>query len=182
MVVHQQQRGSHVAGHEDVGPAVLVGIDAECRQSVGAAQCGNAGLARDIGEGSVAVVAVEVVLRLGQAQRAAHRGHALVIAVGNSQGGFGSGGQIDFKIVGDEKIEMAVAVVIHKSAAGAVARFGVHQSGLGGHIGEGAVAVIAVEPILSVVGEEEILPAVVVVVAHADALGPAWVGRARTSR
>src|SRR5271167_167503 len=46
------------------------------------------------------------------------------------------------------------------------------QAGLRGHIGEGAVAVVAIELVLAVVSDEEIFEPVVVVVAHADAGGP----------
>ena len=56
------------------------------------------------------------------------------------------------------------------------------QARLRGHVGEGAVAVVTVEPILAVVGEEEILPSVVVVVAHANALRPAGIAEARLGR
>ena len=48
----------------------------------------------------------------------------------------------------------------------------------GGDVGEGAVAVVAVEGVLAVVGDEEVVPAVVVVVADADALPPAGAGEA----
>ncbi len=47
------------------------------------------------------------------------------------------------------------------------------EAGLGGDVGEGAVAVVAVEDILAVVADEEIVEAVVVVVADAAALAPA---------
>ena len=56
------------------------------------------------------------------------------------------------------------------------------QAGLGGHVGKGAVAVVAVEAILAVVGDEEIFKAVVVVVADADALRPSGVRAGRPWR
>ncbi len=49
------------------------------------------------------------------------------------------------------------------------------EAGFGGDVGEGAVAVVAVEDVLAVVTDEEIVPAVVVVVADAAALAPAAV-------
>ena len=49
------------------------------------------------------------------------------------------------------------------------------QAGVACNIREGSVAVVAIEAILSVVSEEEILKAVVVVITHADALCPAGI-------
>ena len=56
------------------------------------------------------------------------------------------------------------------------------QVSLLGHVGEGAVAVVAVELVLAVVGEKQIFEAVVVVVANADADGPAGIPQARFFR
>ena len=89
-----------------------------------------------------------------------------------------SGGGAVFKIevdvVGDEQVEVAVAIVIDKSAAGVPASFraGLNQSRLFGYIGERAVAVIAIERVLAVVSDEEIVVAVVVVIADAAGLAP----------
>ena len=52
------------------------------------------------------------------------------------------------------------------------------DSGLRGDVGEGAIAIVAVEDVLAVIGDEEIVAAVVVVVADADALSPAGVTEA----
>ncbi len=46
------------------------------------------------------------------------------------------------------------------------------EPGLVGHIGEGAIAIVAKERVLPVVADEEIVPAVVVVVADAASLSP----------
>jgi hypothetical protein len=70
---------------------------------------------------------------------------------------------------------VAVAVVVDEGAAGVPAnlRAGLDQAGLLGDVGEGAVAVVAIERVLAVVGDEEIVVAVVVVVADAAGLAPA---------
>ena len=52
------------------------------------------------------------------------------------------------------------------------------EAGFGSDVGEGAVAVVTVEDVLAVVGDEEVVPAVVVVVADAAALSPAAAGEA----
>jgi hypothetical protein len=72
--------------------------------------------------------------------------------------GFGRrrGLQIHVYIIGDEEIEMAVLVVIDPSAAGVPADFGpwLQQAGFLGHVGEGAVTVIAIKHVLTVVSDE----------------------------
>ena len=73
---------------------------------------------------------------------------------------------------------MAVFVVVEKSAAGVPAQAILQQAGLFGDVGEGAVAVVAEQRVLAVVADEEIVPAVVVVVAHAAGLAPAGAGEA----
>ena len=51
--------------------------------------------------------------------------------------------------------------------------FALQQAGLFRHIGERAVTVVTVELVVAVVGHKDIVVAVVVVIANADAHGPA---------
>ena len=74
--------------------------------------------------------------------------------------------------MGDEKIEMAVAVVIEPGAARAPANLFVVKAGFASDIGERAVAIVAKEDVVSPEAAEEIVPAVVVVVADANASLP----------
>ena len=69
---------------------------------------------------------------------------------------------------------MSVAVVVDKSAARIPARFGagLYQAALFRDIGKCAVAVVSIERILSVVSDEQIVVAVVIVVAHTAGLSP----------
>ena len=85
------------------------------------------------------------------------------------------GFQVEVDVVGDEEVEFAVAIVIDESATCGPAGSHARDSGLLADVGEGAVAVVVVEHVLAVVGDEQIVVAVVVVVADADALSPAGV-------
>src|SRR5207244_2291777 len=69
--------------------------------------------------------------------------------------------------------EMAVAVVVEKSAASAPANFIVVHASFFGHVGESAVAVVAEENVVSPEAAEKIIEAVVIVIADADAGLPA---------
>src|SRR5215469_5259016 len=70
---------------------------------------------------------------------------------------------------------MPVAVVIHPGASAIPARFWarLNQTRSFGNVGEGALSVVVVEHVLAVVGDKEVVVAVVIVVAHATGLPPA---------
>ena len=89
--------------------------------------------------------------------------------------GSGRGLEVEVDIVGDEEVEVAVAVVVDEGAAGVPADLGagLGEAGLLGDVGEGSVAVVAVKGVLAVVGNEEVVVAVVVVVADTAGLAPA---------
>src|ERR1700730_4169248 len=68
---------------------------------------------------------------------------------------------------------MAVPVVVEKGTAGAPAGWTfLPEPGVLSHIGECPISVVAIEPILSEVGAEDVVEAVVVVVGYAHSAGP----------
>src|SRR5216684_2274474 len=70
---------------------------------------------------------------------------------------------------------MAVPVVVEKGTAGAPAGWTfLPEPGLLSHIGERPISVVAIEPILSEVGAEDVVEAVVVVVGDAHSAGPTY--------
>src|ERR1700753_3249886 len=107
-----------------------------------------------------------------QADGAAVDGHSFVAASGNIERRPGAVILIDLGVVGDVEIEKTVAVVIHKSAAGAEVDAFVDQAGFHGNVGKGAVAVVAVQLVLPIVGNEEVFVTVAVVIANANANAP----------
>ena len=134
VAIEEARRG--VAGHVDVGPAVVVEVrrpPRPCRRSPWAASCcrtktmeeGPRGRAipdalRDVGERAVALVAVEHVRAPGESQRPAGDGDVVVAAVGGLAGprrGLG----VEVHVAGHEEVEVAVAVVVEEAAAGAPA-------------------------------------------------------------
>src|SRR5205809_2534635 len=68
---------------------------------------------------------------------------------------------------------MPVAVVVEKSAARAPAYLFVIDTRFASHVGEGAVAIVVEQKIVSPKAAEQVVPAIIVVVAHADAGLPA---------
>src|SRR6266849_3117468 len=74
--------------------------------------------------------------------------------------------------------ESAVAVVVHESAAGAPGFAAAGDVCFFADVGEGAVSIVVIENVLAVVGDVEIVEAVVVIVPDAHALAPAGVSQA----
>src|SRR5262249_30615013 len=80
--------------------------------------------------------------------------------------------EIEIDVVGREEIEAAVAIVVDEGAAGVPARTRLGETRRARDVGEAAVALVVIQAVLPVVGHEEIVAAVVVVVADAGALSP----------
>ena len=120
VVVLVEGGGGGVVGDVDVGPAVVVEVGDQHAEAVSAGRLQNARFRRNIGEGAVAVVVEQDVLAAIQTGRAA-RDHQSFI---ETRAGFGRGHglEVEVDVVGDEEIEMAVAVVIDEGAAGIPAR------------------------------------------------------------
>ena len=127
----------------------------------------------NVGERSISVVVIQNILAALQSRRPAGDHHAFVEA----RTGFGHGrrGQIEIDVVGDEQIELPVAIVVDEGAASVPALAFARHASLLADIGERAVAVVVIQNVLAEVGDEQIVPAVVVVVADANALSPARV-------
>ena len=85
---------------------------------------------------------------------------------------------IEFDVIADEEIQVAVAVVVEKRAAGSPADLFVVDTSLARHVGEGSVAVVVKENVVSPEAAEQIVPAIVVVVADANAGLPAGAAEA----
>src|SRR4029077_16821057 len=145
----------------NIGPTIVVEIGSEYAETVSAVGVGDAGSLRNIPEGGVAVGVEQDVRGAIHAWRTASDHHAFVQAGPGL--GHGSGGQIHVDVVGDEKIKLAIAIVIDESATGVPALAVGGDTGPGGDIGKRAVAIVVVEDIVAEVGDKQIVETVVVV-------------------
>ena len=91
-------------------------------------------------------------------------------------------GQVHVDVIGDEKIEVAVAIVIHKRTTSIPARAFACYARLLADVGKRSVTIVVIQDILAVIGYEQIVPSIVVVVANADALAPARVSHSSLGR
>src|SRR3954464_7625554 len=82
--------------------------------------------------------------------------------------------KIDVHVVGDEQVEIPVAIVIDKRTAGAhVGWLWTLQARMLRNIGKCPVSIVPVQDVLPVVRDEDIFEPVVVVISHSDSAGPA---------
>ena len=75
---------------------------------------------------------------------------------------------IELYVIAYEEIEMAVAVVIEESAARAPANVVVVYTGFFGDVGEGAVTVVVKQNVVTPEAAEEVVPAIVIVIADTN--------------
>ena len=78
----------------------------------------------------------------------------------------GTGLEAGLQVVGH--VEVQVAVIFHVEEGGAGAPVGTNDAGFGRNVAEGAVPVVAIEPIGSEVGDVDVPVAVIVVVANGN--------------
>ena len=141
-----------------------------------AARLCDAGALRHIGEGTVAIVAVQQIGSAFQPARAAHHGDAFPLAV-LVAARLWNGFLVEDDVVGDEQVEIAVTIVIEKRATGPPAPARCRKAGLLGPVFERPVPLVAIEHVVSEVGHQQIGVPVVVVIGGADALTPARAGQ-----
>ena len=93
-----------------------------------------------------------------------------------------NGFRIQLDVVADEKIEVAVPVVIEKRAARAPAALLLAKPGFLRDIGKRAVSVVVEENVVAPETAKQVVPSIVVVVADADAGLPAGAAQSRLLR
>src|SRR5439155_16808310 len=166
-----ERTGGGVVGDVDVRPAVVVEVGGENAEAVGAVGAEDSGGFGGVGEGAVGVVVEENIFSADEARRAAGDHYTFIWAGAGL--GDGSSGEIHVNVIGDEEIELAVTIVVNESAARIPALAVSGDAGFFGDFAESAVAIVVVETIFAEVADEEIVEAVVVVIADAAALPPA---------
>src|SRR5215471_179766 len=171
MIVHKKKTGSGIACDVYILPAVFVKVRRNNRHAISGRGLRYAGLLSYICKGSIAVVSIERVLTGLQPTRPALDGNSLPAAVrvfAGRQGIF----KRKANVVGNEKVQVSIAVVINERAAGAKPWLIVPEPGRFGYVCESAVAVVAVKRVLPEICEENIVKSVVVVVSDANSGGP----------
>ena len=172
MIVAKIVAGAGVAGYEDIRPAIVIEIGCDGGHGIAAFGARDARSLAHVGERAVAIVAVQGLPGSGRkTTRTAHDGSARVIAV-PVLARLRRGRLVELQIVRHKKIQPAIAIIVEERAPGPPPHTLLKQSGLSCDIGKRAVAVVAIERILSPVSDEQIFVAVVVVVADSHSGGP----------
>jgi hypothetical protein len=160
VVIQEIRRG--VVGHEDVRPAVVVVVTDHDAEPV-AAPVEHAGLAADVGEGAVAVVAVEHRPQRREVERVAVDAELLAGVAAEHLVVHAR-----VHVVDDEEVHVTVAIDVRPGAARTERR---RPAGAcrARHVGERLAPVVVEEHVRSDVGDVDVDPAVVVVVGGAAA-------------
>ena len=177
-VIHEEKTRRRVTGDIDVGPAVVVEVGGDGRHGKRAAGLINPRLDADIAESSVTVVVIQRAAAGRQPPGSANHRHSVPKAV-FVVAGLGRLLQIEINVISHEQVQVPVAIVVDPGAAGAPAALLVEEAGPLGDVAEGAVAVVVVEHVLSPIRDEDVVEAVVVVVADSDGRGPSGPPQAR---
>ena len=171
--VEEHEVGTDVVGDIKIGPAVVVQVDGDDAQppAVGSPQARGFG---HVGEGSVAVIPVQIVPggrdRFGRAVdpdlgRVIHQRQRRTFAVAIVVR------QLPEPVVGDVKVEVSVAIEVEEGCArGPAGR--AHACRRAGIL-KRPVAIVAIEDIRAVVAEEHVLVAVVINIADRDPMAKA---------
>src|SRR5262245_17736143 len=164
--------GSGIAGDINIRPAIVVIVGDDRCERIMTAWGGYSALLRDIDESSVAFIPIEKILSGRQSARAAHDRNSFPHA--KLTAAFGrSFIEVEVDIVGDKEVQVSVPVIIQKSAARAPACRFEHQPGALRDIDKTALSGIPVKVILSEIGHEQIIEAVIIIIGYTRALAPA---------
>src|SRR5580704_3696676 len=177
LLVVIESAGSRVIGHVDIGPAVIIKIGSEHAQSISPVRAKDSSGLGNVGKRAVAVVVVKNIFPALQTRRTARYQHTFIKA--RTRFRHGRCGQVHVDVIGNEKVEAAIAIVIDKRTTGVPTRAPARHTRPLAHVGESPVTIVAIQNILAVISYEQILPPVVVVVADANALAPARVPYSR---
>ena len=171
--IAEEKVGHGIVGHVEVAVAVAVVVAPDGAHPVGSRRV-HAGRLGGFPEGAVAVAQVEGVPGCRKPTRPAVDLDPAVLAVGRC------GRRIfvaEFHVVGHVEVQPSVAVRVGKGCAGTPG--GIPHSRFPGHVPKGAVAVVPVQEIGTVVADVEVGPAVVVVVGDGHPHSPMAPSHAR---
>ena len=166
LFIHVKFVGLRVVGDDDVRPAVVVVIE-NCNSEALGRRIAQACFLRRIFKFAVAKVVPQANRRAFVRFRSAVRlvraiERAVEVAL-----------LAPLHIIGDDQIEFAVAIVVNPSSAGREFVRTPHAGGLC-HLGKGAVSVVVKQMALAERSDEDIVEAVVVVVADRQLRSRTW--------
>ena len=117
MIVLKQNARFGVYRNINIRPAIIIEVIRHRSNGITRARFQNAGLFGDVGKRAIAIVAIQNVGVAGKTPWPAHDGHALPLAVVR-RAGRRNLVWIKLNVVADEKIKVAVTVIVEKCAAG----------------------------------------------------------------
>ncbi len=89
-------------------------------------------------------------------------------------------GNIELDVVADKEIQKAVPVVVEKRAPSAPPNALIVQPSLPRYIGKCSVAIVVEQDVMTPKAAEQVLPSVIVIIAHANTCLPTGAGQSRS--
>src|SRR4029077_20387458 len=115
VIIHEKQAGGGIAGNVDIRPTVFVEIGGHNGHAITFRRGRDPGLLADVGKRSIAIVAIKRMPAHRQPARTTLHRNSLPVAV-NVFSGYGSVLKREADIIGNEKIQMPVPVVVEETA------------------------------------------------------------------
>src|SRR5262249_6657460 len=135
------------------GPAIFIEVGGDRSHSIAVAKFRYSRLLAHIGESAIAIVSIQRVISRRQAARTTFDWHSLPGAIA-VRSRLRDAFEVKLKVVRDEEIQLPVAVVIKERAPRAPSRNISKQAGFFGDVCESSIAVVAIELVLSEVGDK----------------------------
>ena len=175
VIVMEEQRRRGITSQVDIRPPVVIKVGCNGRESKGRTRLPDSGFLRNILERPIPAIAIQKLAAGTETARTARRRHTFPVTVW-IRAGLGHFADVVVGVGGDEEVQVAVTVVIDEGRAGIPGgviggRFG-NQSRLRRDVRKRTVAIIAVKRVLAPIGDEKVQAAIVVVIAHGNALAP----------
>src|SRR5262249_49338691 len=138
---------------------------------VGSGRFRDTCLLADIGKSAVAIVAIQRMSSSGHSNGPTFNRDTFPVAIrvlSRNRRVF----EREMHVVGNEQIEIAVAIIVNETASRSPTLLLVPKASTLGYVSKRAIAVVAIQTVLSEVSTKNVLETVVVVIADAHAGGP----------
>jgi hypothetical protein len=164
VIIAEEQAGRGIAGNEDVGPTVGLEVPGEGEHIV-VLRPAYACLGCPIGKTAIADAGLTKT-----SSAIVHRNSLPVTRGVPSRLRYGL--EVEDQVVGDDQVEFPIAVIIDAGATRFPSALRLNESGPARYVRESSIAVVTIQDVLTPVSDEQVVKAVIVVVADGDAEGP----------
>src|SRR6476646_2892302 len=180
-IILEQDARPGVHCNINVWPAIIIEIVRNGRNRVSRPGFQNPGFLRNISESTITLIVIEDVCISWEATRPAHGRNTLPLAKSRISG-YNGFFRIELDEIAYKKIEATIPVIIQKVAPCSPSYPFMVEAGLTGNIRESAVSVVVEKNVVTPERTKQVVPSIVVEVAHAHTGLPASPSQPRRFR